>query len=294
MKRFAVGILWLSPLLILLGLFTVWPALRTVDMSFYTRYNYFRDLVFERGLDNYAYLWNDPEFWRSLDNTFFYTAWTLPLSVGIGLALALALNAIGPFKRLFQTIYFLPFVTSTVAIALVWNWIFHLDHGLLSAMLQGVGLDPIPWLRDPQWARVSLVILGVWKSAGYNVLIFLTGLQTIDAQYNRSAAVDGAGFWRRTFFITLPLLSPTLLFVCVISAINCFKVFDLPFILFRSTPGPSNCGMTLVYYIYEKFYNQHHYGIASAAVLLLFGFITLFNLIQFRLARRTIHYGRGK
>lgn len=290
MKKFLYGLLWILPALAVLGIFTLYPAGRTVDMSFYARYNYFRDAVFERGLSNYVYLWNDPDFWKAVRNTLFYVGFTLPLSVLFGLGIALALNGPARLRRLFQTVYFLPFVTSSVAVALVWNWMFHSTHGLLNFLLESVGISPRAWLEDPDWARWALVILGVWKSTGYNVLIFLTGLQTIDEQYSRSAALDGAGFLQRTWYVTLPLLSPTLLFVSVISAIQCFKMFDLPYTLFRNSVGPSSCGMTLVYYVYEKFYNQHHYGIASAAVLVLFAVISACNLIQFRIGRRRVHY----
>lgn len=290
MKKLAYGLIWLSPVIAVLAVFTLYPAYKTVDMSFYTRYNYFRNLVFERGFENYRYLVEDRDFWKAMGNTLFYLGWTMPLSMGLGLAGAIALNGSIRFKRFFQTVYFLPFVTSTVAIALVWNWIFHSRHGLINGFLASVGMEAIGWLQDPYWGRIALVIVGVWKSAGYSLLIFLTGLQTIDGNFRRAAEADGAGFWQRTYRITIPLLSPSILFVAVITAINCFKVFDMSYMLFRNTPGPSQCGLTLVYYVYEKFYNQHHYGIASAAVVVLFVIITGFNLVQFRIGRSKVHY----
>lgn len=290
MKKLAYGLIWLSPVIAVLAVFTLYPAYKTVDMSIYTRYNYFRNLVFERGFENYRYLVEDRDFWKAMGNTLFYLGWTMPLSMGLGLAGAIALNGSIRFKRFFQTVYFLPFVTSTVAVALVWNWIFHSRHGLINGLLASVGVEAIGWLQDPYWGRIALVIVGVWKSAGYNLLIFLTGLQTIDGNFRRAAEADGAGFWQRTYRITVPLLSPSILFVAVITAINCFKVFDMSYMLFRNTSGPSQCGLTLVYYVYEKFYNQHHYGIASAAVVVLFVIITGFNLIQFRIGRSKVHY----
>lgn len=287
---FIKGILCLMPAIILLGIFTVYPIIRTVDMSFYTSYNYFKDIVFAKGLGNYQYLLQDKEFFLALENTFVYVLWVMPISIGLSLLLAIALNSRIKFRKLFQTIYFLPFVTATVAISIVWNWIFHSDHGVLNYLLGFLGIDPIPWLIDPKWSIVSLIILGVWKSLGYNIIIFLAGLQNIDEQYYKASCVDGASSLQRMTRITIPLLSPTIFFISIITLINSFKVFDQVFALFGKRPGPLNSCLTIVYYIYEKFYNQFHYGIASAAVVVLYIIIMSLNIVQFYVGKKKVHY----
>ncbi|MHC1750634.1 MAG: carbohydrate ABC transporter permease [Cellulosilyticaceae bacterium] len=289
-QSFIRGLLYIMPALVLLMLFTLYPLIKTIDMSFYIQYNYFKDLVFERGLGNYSYLVHDKEFIKAVKNTFIYVISVMPLSILLSLFMAILLNSKIKFKKLFQTIYFLPFVTSTVAISIVWNWIYHSDYGVINYLLGLIGISPIKWLLDPKWAMVSLVIMSVWKSLGYNIIIFLAGLQNINAQYYKASRIDGATPWQRTMKVTLPLLSPTIFFICVITLINSFKVFDQIYALFGKQPGPLNSCLSMVYYIYEKFYNQFHYGIASAAVVVLYIIILILNVVQFKISNKKVHY----
>lgn len=289
-RSFVKGILFLSPAIVLLLIFMVYPIFRTMDMSFYTSYNYFKDEVYERGLGNYRYLLEDQEFQTALKNTVVYVLGVMPASILLSLLLAILLNSKIRFKALFQTIYFLPFVTSTVAIAIVWRWIYNSEYGILNSVLKLFGVDPIKWLLDPHWTMLSLIILGIWKSLGFNIIVFLAGLQNIDEQYDKAARIDGATTFQRVRRVTLPLLSPTIFFVCIITLINSFKAFDQVYALFSKSAGPLNSCLTMVYYIYEKFYNQFNYGVASAAVVVLYVIILVLNFIQFRIGKYKVHY----
>ena len=289
-RSFVKGILFLSPAIVLLLIFMVYPIFRTMDMSFYTSYNYFKDEVYERGLGNYRYLLEDQEFQTALKNTVVYVLGVMPASILLSLLLAILLNSKIRFKALFQTIYFLPFVTSTVAIAIVWRWIYNSEYGILNSVLKLFGVDPIKWLLDPHWTMLSLIILGIWKSLGFNIIVFLAGLQNMDEQYDKAARIDGATTFQRVRRVTLPLLSPTIFFVCIITLINSFKAFDQVYALFSKSAGPLNSCLTMVYYIYEKFYNQFNYGVASAAVVVLYVIILVLNFIQFRIGKYKVHY----
>lgn len=289
-KSFIRGIVYISPVLIILMIFSVYPIIKIIDMSFYNKYNYIKDIVFQRGLNNYKYIFNDTEFFIALKNTVIYVLWVMPLSISISLLIAVFLNSKIKFKELFRTIYFIPFVTSTVAISMVWRWIFNSEYGVLNYLLGIVNINPINWLTDPKYSMVALIILSIWKSLGYNIIIFLAGLQNIDNQYGKAAEIDGANKWKTLTKITIPLLSPTILFVSVVSLINSFKVFGEVYALFNKIPGPLNSCLTMVYYIYNKFYNQYHYGIASAAVVVLYIIILILNFIQFRVGKKKVEY----
>lgn len=289
-KSFIRGIVYISPVLIILMIFSVYPIIKTIDMSFYNKYNYIKDIVFQRGLNNYKYIFNDTEFFIALKNTVIYVLWVMPLSISISLLIAVFLNSKIKFKEVFRTVYFIPFVTSTVAISMVWRWIFNSEYGVLNYLLGIVNINPINWLTDPKYSMGALIILSIWKSLGYNIIIFLAGLQNIDDQYGKAAQIDGANKWRILTEITIPLLSTTILFVSVVSLINSFKVFGEVYALFNKIPGPLNSCLTMVYYIYNKFYNQYHYGIASAAVVVLYIIILSLNFIQFRVGKKKVEY----
>ncbi|QDP41910.1 carbohydrate ABC transporter permease [Radiobacillus deserti] len=284
------ALLYLLPALIILGVFNIYPIIKSFLMSLYTDYDYFNDVVNEYGFDNFVYIFQDPEFWLSMKNTIIFVIGVVPISIAISLAIAILLNAKIKFKGLFRTIYFIPFVTSVVAISIVWRWIFHTDYGLLNYFLGLFGVSPIEWLTDPTWAMPSLIILSIWKGLGYNIVIFLAGLQNINKQYYLAAQIDGASSWRRFLHITVPLLSSTTFFISIVSIINSFKVFDEVFALFDGKPGPAYSAQTVVYYIFENFYNNWEFGIASAAAYVLFIVIFIFTLIQLYIGKRKVTY----
>lgn len=290
LKSFLKGIMYIAPAFVLLLIFNIYPIIKSFDMSFYTRYNYYKDIVYTRGLENFYYIFSDKEFLTAMKNTFIYVLYVMPISIILSLLIAILLNSNIKFRGLFRTVYFIPFITSTVAISMVWRWMYHADHGIINYLLHVIGLSPVKWLSDSKWAMPSLIILSVWKSLGYNIVIFLAGLQNIDEQYNLAAKLDGANKWERIKNITVPLLSPTIFFVCIMTLISSFKVFGEIFALFDKQPGPLNSCLTMVYYIYNKFYNQYQYGIASAAVFVLFIIISLFNFIQFYIGKKKVEY----
>ncbi|MGD6969316.1 carbohydrate ABC transporter permease [Rossellomorea vietnamensis] len=284
------ALLYLLPALIILGVFNIYPIIKSFLMSFYTDYDYFNDIVNAYGLDNFIYIFTDPEFWLSMKNTIIFVIGVVPLSIIISLGIAILLNSKIKFKGLFRTIYFIPFVTSVVAVSIVWRWIFHTNYGILNFFLGWFGISPIEWLTDPQWAMPALIILSIWKGLGYNIVIFLAGLQNINQQYYLAARIDGASPWNRFLAITVPLLSPTTFFISIVSIINSFKVFDEVFALFDGKPGPAYSAQTVVYYIFEKFYKEWEFGIASAAAYVLFLVIFIFTLIQLYIGKRKVTY----
>lgn len=290
MKSTIKGLLYLFPALLILGTFNIYPIIKSLLISFYTDYDFFEDVVYERGLDNFLFVFQDREFWLAMKNTFIYVLGVVPLSIIISLFIAILLNSKINFRSFFRTIYFIPFVTSVVAVSIVWKWIFHTDYGLLNYFLGFFGISPISWLTDPDWAMPALIILAVWKGLGYNIIIFLAGLQNINSQYYLAARIDGASPWNRFKNITVPLLSPTTFFISIVSIINSFKVFDEVFALFGGNPGPANSALTVVYYIFEKFYGEWEFGIASAAAYVLFLVIFVFTLIQLYIGKKKVTY----
>ncbi len=290
LKSTLKALLYLSPALMIIGVFNIYPIIKSFAMSFYSDYDYFNDVVYERGLDNFIYIMKDADFWLAMKNTFIFVIGVVPLSIIISLGIALLLNTNIYLRGFFRTIFFIPFVTSVVAVSIVWRWVFHTDYGLLNYFLGFFGVDPISWLTDPAWAMPSLIILSVWKGLGYNIIIFLAGLQNINKQYYLAAKVDGATAFYRFIHITIPLLSPTTFFISIVSIINSFKVFDEVFALFDRRPGPVNSALTVVYYIFDKFYVEWEFGIASAAAYVLFIVIFLFTLIQLYIGKRNVHY----
>ncbi|WP_079710049.1 carbohydrate ABC transporter permease [Paraliobacillus ryukyuensis] len=284
------ALLYLLPALLILVTFNIYPIVKSFLMSFYTDYDFFKNIINERGFSNFIELFQDPNFIQALQNTVIFVIGVVPISIILSLAIAILLNSKIKFSGLFRTIYFLPFVTSVVAVAIVWSWIFHSDYGLLNYFLGWFGVDPIDWLTDPTFAMPALIILSIWKGLGFNIIIFLAGLQSVNEQYYLAAKVDGASAWHRFKSVTLPLLSPTMFFVSIISIINAFKVFDEIFALFNGKPGPANSALTVVYYVYQKFYEEWEFGLASAAAFVLFIIVFLFTIIQLIIGRKFVHY----
>lgn len=282
--------LYLLPALVILVIFNIYPIYKSFAMSFYTDYNFFQNIVNAYGFDNFVKIFNDPNFYLAVRNTFIFVIGVVPVSIVLSLAIALLLNQIEWLSSFFRTVYFLPFVTSTVAISLVWSWIYHTRFGLMNYFLSFLGIDPIAWLTDPKYAMLAVVIMAIWKSLGFNIILFLVGLNNIDKTYYQVAEVDGAREWQRFTNITIPLLSPTTFLITVVGTINSFKVFDEVYAMFQGRPGPAKSTLTVVYYLYEKFYTEYQYGIAAAAGVVLFVIILIITLIQMIYNRRFVHF----
>lgn len=197
-----------------------------------------------------------------------------------------------PLRRqtFFRVVYFLPVVTSTIAAALVWAWLFNSNFGLINAGLSLVGVTDLPkWMGSTRWAMPAIIIVSIWQNLGYAMVLFLAGLQNIGKDVHDAAALDGATGWDRFWHVTLPLLSPTTFFVLVISIIGSFQVFEL--VLVMTKAGPANATNTLVYYIYQNGFQFYQMGYASAAAMVLFLIVLAFTLIQYKLQRRWVHHG---
>ncbi|KRN28878.1 ABC-type sugar transport system, permease component [Lactobacillus selangorensis] len=290
LKSSLTAYVYLLPMFIISGVFSLYPIVKSFLMSFYTKYNFYTDKVSAYGFDNYVFLWKDPNFHLALKNTLILVLGVVPLTVLISLVIALMLNHIKWLNGLFRTAYFLPFVTSTVAIALVWSWLFNQDYGLFNYLLSLFGIHAIDWLNDPHWAMPALIMMTIWKGLGFDIILFLVGLNNIDATYYKVATIDGANAWQRFKHITLPLLSPITFLVTITGIIGAFKIFDQIYALFNGQPGPGQSALTVVYYLYEKFYTDWKYGIAAASGVVLFLVILLITLIQFRYSRKHVHY----
>jgi len=223
-------------------------------------------------------------------NTLIFVVGVVPVTVILSLLIALLLNQIKVLSGFFRTVYFLPFVTSTVAIAMVWNWIYHSDYGLMNYFLGWFGIQPIHWLTDSRYALLALIIMSIWKSLGFNIILFLVGINNIDKGYYKAAEIDGANAFQRFWNITIPLLSPITFLVTINGIIGNFKVFDQIFALFQGTPGPGKAGLTIVYYLYQKFYTEYKYPIAAASGVVLFFLILLVTIVQLWYSRKHVHY----
>lgn len=279
------ALLYLAPLLIITVIFTVWPLINAFLMSAYTQYNYFTNHVSAIGWGNFVTLWQDTTFHLACRNTLLLTLVVMPLTVVLSLFIAYGLNRNEHLAGFFRTIYFLPFVTSTVAIGLVWNWIFRLDGGLLNHVLGWFGYTAIDWLNDPHYALAALMVVCVWQGLGFNIILFLAGLNHIDQRYAAAARLDGANAWQRFTNVTWPLLLPMTILIVVKTTLTNFKVFDQVYALFHGSAGPGNADLTLMYYLYQKFYVENQYAVAAASGVVFFvlvGGITLLTYGYFR------------
>lgn len=290
LKSTGKALLYLLPMLVVTLTFNIYPIIKSFMMSFYTKYDFFTDKVSKIGWDNYKFLFTDPDFHIAVKNTLIFVVGVVPLTVIISLVVALLLNKIKVLSGLFRTVYFLPFVTSTVAIAQVWHWIYNSDYGLLNYFLSLFGVSPISWLESPKYAMLSLIIMSIWKNLGFNIVLFLVGLNNINERYYQAAEIDGANAWHQFTNVTLPLLSPITFLVTINGVIGSFKVFDQIFALFNGNPGPSKSALTIVYYLYQKFYTEWKYGIAAASGVILFVMILVVTVIQLSYSKKHVHY----
>ncbi len=279
--------LYLMPVIIILVVFHVFPIFMSLGVSFFEW-----DLIGDAnyvGIGNYTRLFDDPMFWKSIWNTIYYAALSIPLTILLSMGIAILLN--NPIKGLgfYRTAYFIPVVTSINAVAIVWNFIYHPDFGLLNKILGIFGISPIAWLQDPNWAMPAIILMSVWKGLGNNIIIFLTGLQNIPKHLYEAARIDGANRWQQFIHITWPLLSPTTFFIFTMSVIGSFQVFSQVYMM---TPrgGPLKSTMVVVYYLYRKAFDQFEFGYALAMAFVLFLIIfacTLFNKLY---VEKKVHY----
>ncbi len=278
---------FIAPALLLIGVFFFLPVgasllLSLTDFDIYA----IADSSNTRfvGLRNYAALFDNPVFWAAVKNTFYFALVGGPLTVAVSLGAALLVNArVVKYKSFFRTIFFVPFVTTLVAVAIVWKYLYHPQYGLFNYMLSWFGIGPIGWLSDASWAMPSIILMAVWKNFGYNMLIFIAGLQNIPVELYEAAYLDGAGPLRRFWNVTLPMLAPTFLFVGVITMIGYFQLFAEPYVM--TGGGPLRATTSLVLLMYEEGFRWWRMGVAAAVAFVLFVIILLWTLLQFRLQR---------
>jgi multiple sugar transport system permease protein len=238
------------------------------------------------GLRNYGRLLEDPVFWHALRNTFVFVAAGVPLTIGAALGAALLLNArLTRFRGLFRTIYFAPVVTTLVAVASVWRYLYHPRAGPLNLVLSLVGIGPIDWLGDPRWAIPALVLMAAWKNFGYGMVLFVAGLQAIPESVYEAARIDGAGALTQFRRITLPLLAPTFLFVGVITTIGYFQLFAEPYVMTGGTGGPVNATLSVALLMYKRGFRFWDMGTGAAIAFVLFAIILGVSMLQVRLQR---------
>ncbi|WP_194410863.1 carbohydrate ABC transporter permease [Microbacterium cremeum] len=240
------------------------------------------------GLGNYAHLLGDSATHQAFLHTLYYIVGYLPLVYVGGLALALALNAKLRGRGLLRGVYFLPVITSWVVVALVWRWLLNPSTGVVNAVLAWFGIDGPGWWADPAWSMPSIILASAWKDLGFVMVILLAGLQAINPDLYEAAEIDGAGWWRRLFGITLPMLSPSTFFVIVLSLINGFQVFDQVYVM--TGGGPNNSSQVVVQQVYDLTFRYGQAGMASALSWLLFFVILVVTLIQFYGQRRWVNY----
>lgn len=238
------------------------------------------------GLENYTKLLNDPLFWKALGNTFYFVAVGGPLSILVSLLAAILLNIkLIKFKSIFRLSYFMPVVTTLVAVAIVWRFIYHPKFGILNYLLSFLGIGHIDWLGNPYTSMPAIILMSIWKNFGYNMIIFIAGLQNIPEYLYEAATLDGANKWQQFKNITLPMLAPTFLFVTVITMIGFFQVFAEPYIMTQG--GPLDSTLTIVLYMYREGFRWWNMGYSAAIAFVLFLIIFAGTLIQFKLQKKS-------
>jgi len=283
------GWLLAAPALLVIAAFFLLPvaagfALSVTDFDIYSIGD--PDLVRFVGAANYRTLFSEPLFWKALKNTLYFVLLGVPATMGIALAAALGVTSgVTRLKPVFRTIYFAPVVTTLVAVAVVWRYLYHPRFGLINGFLGFFGVEPIAWLADPRWAMPAIVLLAVWKNFGYTMIIFVAGLQAIPEQLYEAARLDGASAWQRFRYITLPGLAPTTTFVAVITVIGYFQLFAEPYVM-TSGGGPVNATLSVVLYMFKEGFRWWDIGYAAAVAFVLFWIVLAVTLLQTALRRR--------
>jgi ABC-type sugar transport system permease subunit len=276
-----------APNFILLGVFTFWPIAYNLYLSFF-KWNMIAPVKTWVGLDNYVRMAKDPIFWQVLRNTGVLAAGTVFVKLAVALFLAVLLNQKVKGRDAYRAIIFSPTFTTSVAIAMVWSWIFDPYYGLLKLPLHWLGIPSPNWLLDPNWALPAVIIVVIWAGIGYDMVIFLAGLQAIPVDLYEAARVDGASRWSLFWRVTFPMLSPTTFFLLIISIIGAFKAFDIVAVM--TGGGPLNSTNVYVYYLYQNAFRWFKAGYAAALAVALFLIILVITVIQTRLSRRWVHY----
>jgi multiple sugar transport system permease protein len=275
MRLSAIAWGFVAPAVLVIGMFFVLPvlaglALSLTDFDIYALAD-LRNLRFV-GLYNYLHLVRTPLFWQALGNTFYFVVVGVPLSILLSLGSALLLHSrVARFKPLFRTALFAPVVTTLVAVAVVWRYLFQTRYGMVNYALAQIGIDPLDWLGDPRFAMPTIILLAAWKNFGYNMVIFLANLQAIPEEVYEAARIDGASSLQQLIYVTLPMLKPTLLLVGILTTAGYFQLFAEPYVMTQG--GPLRSTVSVLYFMYEEGFKWWNFGTASTVAVLLFGLI---------------------
>jgi multiple sugar transport system permease protein len=287
LRTAGAGWCFVAPALLVIGVFFFLPVLAALAMSL-TDFDIYAladsgnlRLV---GLRNYAQLLQTPLFWKAFANTLYFVVIGVPLSITVSFGAALLLHSrLVRFQGFFRTALFAPVVTTLVAVAVIWRYLFNPHYGLLNYTLDRIGMPAIDWLGDPHWAMPAIIVFAVWKNFGYNMIIFLAGLQSIPEPLYEAARIDGASMWRQFRHITLPMLAPIVTMVNVLTIAGYFQLFAEPYVMTQG--GPLQSTVSVLYFMYEEGFKWWNLGSASAVAFVLFLFIFAVTALQLRLAR---------
>ena len=287
LRQDLIGWSFAAPFVILFGIFLALPILAAFALSF-TSFG-LRDLdnpigTTVVGVKNYTDLFGDPKFWKSLGNTIYFVVVGVPLTLALGLVIANALSrGITRFRTVFRVGYYLPVITSIVAIAVVWRFLLNPDVGLINILLGKLGITGPNWLASSALAMPSIIAMAVWRNVGFAMVVFVAGMQAIPAMLYEAAAIDGAGRWQAFRYVTLPMLRPTILFMLVITTIGYLQLFEEPFVM--TDGGPLDATLSVTMYMYQQGFEFFHQGYASAIAYVLFVIVAIVAFLQFRFLR---------
>ncbi|MCB2295050.1 sugar ABC transporter permease [Clostridium algoriphilum] len=278
----------IAPTIIGLIILNLWPMIQTLFLSFNNTGDFGNNQWV--GLDNYKNMLTDPSVIHATINTFKYTIVSVPVGIIFSLIVAVLLNANIKGKTIYRTIYFLPMVSAPAAVAMVWRILYNGDYGFFNLVLSKIGIHGVKWLTDPNISIYCIIVVGIWSTLGYNMVILLAGLQEIPTTFYEAAEIEGAGPIRQFFTITLPLISPTMFFVVVTTMISSLQVFDLIFMMIDRTNSALESTQSLVYLFYKHSFIMNDKGYGSAIIMLLLAIILVITVIQLKLQKKWVHY----
>lgn len=290
LKSLVTPFLFSLPFMIGLLIFTVYPFIRAIMLSFMENYRFLSGKFTGYGLGNYTYIFSDPNFINALKSTTQYVLIVVPIAMVIALLVAVGLNSVKKLQGLFQTAYFLPMVTSSTAIGMIFRWLYDYDYGLINYFLSFLGIDKIYWLFDVKYSMASICIYGVWSTLPFTIILLLAGLQNIDPIYYTAAKADGAKPVDVFFNITIPLLMPTIILTSIVNMMSAFKVYESLYVLYGGKPGAAYNLYTVIYYLYDQFWIKNKLGYAAASAMVLFVIIAVFTFLQNLISKKTNYY----
>ena len=282
LKELPTALVFLLPAVVILGTFNFYPALYSLYLSFF-EWNGTAPIKVAVGLQNYSRLLSSAEFWNSLRVTAVYAGGMTVVSLALGMLVASLLNQPIRGQAVYRALYFLPVVTPTVATGVVWKYLFDPSQGVINRFIETFGIGGPNWLSDPTWALLAVIMVGIWKRVGFNMVVYLAALQGIPRSYYEASRLDGANTWQVFRFITLPLLGPSTFFLSVTALIDAFQVFDLVYVM--TSGGPLGSTDVIGFYLYRYGFRYYELGFASAIAYVMFLLIFIVTIVQFRLSR---------